>query len=67
MDSETNQPAARITVRLLDPALAAALDRYTRQKRRKTPDVIRNAIVDHLEKEGYLPSPDSPFPTDTAE
>ena len=56
-DNETEKDE-RITVRLLDPVLGAALDRYATQKRRKKPDVVRNAIVDLLEKEGYLGAPE---------
>jgi hypothetical protein len=53
----TPETDARITVRLLDPTLENALSRYCANKRRKKTDVIRTALVEMLESEGYLTSP----------
>ena len=55
--NEMNINDNRITVRLLDPVLEAALVRFCAQKRRKKPDVMRNALVNLLEAEGYLAEP----------
>jgi hypothetical protein len=49
----------RITVRLLDPTLESALTRYCANKRRKKTDVVRSALVEMLEAEGYLTAPDA--------
>lgn len=50
----------RITVRLLDPTLESALARYCAAKRRKKTDVVRTALVEMLESEGYLAAPETP-------
>lgn len=53
----------RITVRLLDPSLEAALTRYCAHKRRKKTDVLRTALVELLEGEGFLQAPESLNPS----
>jgi len=56
----------RITVRLLDPSLESALARYCANKRRKKTDVVRTALVEMLEAEGYLPAPKPPVAPEAA-
>jgi hypothetical protein len=58
-ESETEK---RITVRLLDPSLESALARYCAHKRRKKTDVLRTALVELLEAEGFLKSPEGVNP-----
>lgn len=59
IETETESDT-RITVRLLDPSLESALTRYCANKRRKKTDVVRTALVEMLEAEGYLAAPDAP-------
>jgi len=54
MKQEETEKESRITVRLLDTKLADALDRFCRNKRRKPAEVGRSALVEMLEKQGYL-------------